>query len=429
MIFPVNHKKKGKYNMDVMKVFIKKELNEILYSKRLIISLLAGTFCCVFMNIVANMPGSEPIFNFDIVRGLLCVNYLVIFVCSDIVYITMVEEISYGTFDILCISKIKKRKILLLKCALPIVISLILFAVSIIINNIVSSFSSKLFFLHTDAWYWIFAVMASMGCNFAEFGKCMNTKHQLPSGNNLWTFVCGSIYAISYYYMVKFGPIMFAMAICLTCIMYFFALHKINKITVLSETNYIEKKLNILDGNYIKSIFSRELKRTLSLKSEIFRIVYYTITLIIIQVVLPENVYKNIFIYILLYMLALVISVNIFLESVRMEIYEKMDELLTLAKIDKKSNYKLIMLFSISLGMLICIIYSVLLWILYMIKIVKSIRWNYYITYLFILIFSGICSYMLACKHFNNLKAFKQIKKSVYLITAIVLIIVLAFKI
>ena len=145
------------------------------------------------------------------------------------------------------------------------------------------------------------------------------------------------------------------------------------------------------------------------------------------QIILPENVYKNIFIYIILYMLALVISVNIFLESVRMEIYEKMDEILTLAKIDKKKNYKLIMLFCVCLGMLICIIYSVLLWILYMIKIVKSVHWNYYITYIFILLFSGICSYVFACKYFNSLKGLKQIKKSIYLITAIVLIIVLAF--
>ena len=64
--------------MNGVRIFLKKEIKEIKYSKRLVISLLYGALFCVLMNTVANMPGSTPMFNFEISRGLISINLLII---------------------------------------------------------------------------------------------------------------------------------------------------------------------------------------------------------------------------------------------------------------------------------------------------------------------------------------------------------------
>ena len=74
------------------------------------------------MNIISVMPGTHTLFSLDLERVLLCVNYFVIFLCTDIIYVTMVEEVTSGTFDMIKMSQCSKSKMILLKCMFPVII-------------------------------------------------------------------------------------------------------------------------------------------------------------------------------------------------------------------------------------------------------------------------------------------------------------------
>ena len=403
--------------MNCYRVFLKKEIKEILNSRRLVVSLLFGILCCLVMNFIATMPGSTPLFSFDIMRGILCVNYLVIAMCTDIVYITMVEEVSFGTLDIILLSKCKKSRILLLKCLLPILVSLILFVMNILLNNVCTLWFPQLIFLSADGWYFLFAVVTSIGCNMAEFCRCCNVKSTIPSNNNFLAFAVGGSYALLYYGIEEFGNSMFVIAILLTSLIYVHTYNILekNKSKTINTNDFFV--FNIVDGYYVKTIFSRELKRFLQSKKDIARILYYFVVMIVIYISMPEDIYKNMVICALTYVIAIIFSGNIYLESIKAEVYENMNDILALARISRRKNYKYMMISSLLSGWVIGCLCYIVLFCLHCMSVIKLLNVKFYILYCLILSISEVFAYIISLNYFHSIKASKMVKRYLYIAT------------
>lgn len=415
--------------MNCVSIFLKKEIKEIMCSKRLVISLLFGAIFCVFMNVVANMPGATPMFKFEIGRGLISVNLLIMALCTDVVYITMVEEVVYGTFDLICLSKCNVCKTILLKCCIPIVFSIILFLIGIVLNNFCAFFSPKLLSLSiNDGWIFVFAILTAVGCNIAEFSRCCGTKTSIPPSNNVFPFFIGGIYALLYYWMKIFGYMMLVVAVLISILIYVNAFNKLKKNNQQVKKTRNLVKRTISDGSYLKSIASKEVKRIIGFKLDIFRIIYYHIMLILSFVFTLDKEYKYIIIYIFIYICTIGFSADIYFNSVKLEIYEKMDDILFLAGIEKRKNYKIMMLVTLLFGLIIGCITLSMICLLWLLGLIKFINISYWCVYFLMLILNMFISYVLSYKFFLSIKVSKIIKRCLYIIIACLYIFVICVK-
>lgn len=409
------------------RIFIKKEIREIMNSKRLLLSLFFGCFSCVIMNVISIMPGSHTLFSIDLERFLLCINYFVIYLCSDIIYVTMVEEVSSGTFDMILMSKCSKMKIVLLKCMLPVVISFVFFVINIFTNNVCALIIPQLMMLNVcDIIYWFFAVLANIGCNLVEFTRCISSKKNVPPDNIYITFFCVTFYAILFYISKSFIILTLIIAIGATLLIASYTLLQMKKIHITGSKRHIFGTGNIIkikDGNYVKAIISRELKRFFSLKKDVFKIVYYIVSMSIIYVAMPQGLYRDVILCALIYIFSLIFSDDIFLESIKDEVYENMNEILMLAKIDRKTNYRMSMIVSLVLGLLAGCVFFGINGILYAIGLIGSFQFGYCILYWGTLIISLVLGNIFAYKYFISIKDVKLVKKYLYSATIVIYVL------
>lgn len=413
--------------MACARIFIKKEIREIMNSKRLLLSLILGCFSCLIMNIISVMPGTHTLFSLDLDRVLLCVNYFVIFLCTDIIYVTMVEEVTSGTFDMIKMSQCSKSKIILLKCMFPIIISFAFFVINIVINNVCAMIVPNLLTLNVwDYTYWLLAVLSAIGCNLVEFSRCISSKKNVPPDNNYVTFFWGALYAVLFYISKYFLLLTITIAICVTFFIYGYTLLQMKKIHITGSKRHIFGTGNIIkikDGNYVKTIISRELKRFFSLKKDVFKIVYYIVSMSIIYVAMPQGLYRDVILCALIYVFSLIFSDDIFLESIKDEVYENMNEILMLARIDRKTNYRMSMIVSLVLGLLAGCVFFGINGILYAIGLIGSFQFGYCILYWGTLIISLVLGNIFAYKYFISINDVKLVKKYLYSATIVIYVL------
>lgn len=405
--------------MNCFKIFIKKEIREILCSKRLLMSISFGVFFCTFMNVIANIPGSTPMFNMDIYKALLCINLLTLSLGTDIVYVLMVEEVSYGTFDMIRLSRCSDRTIVILKCVLPVVVSLTIFTLSITINNIFALFSGRLIKLSiVDIWYWLWAVLAAIGCNLLELYRCLSSKTTVPANNNVIAFIGGAFYAVTFYFRERFELIMLMLVAVSTYCLFLFTKN------VLKRSRKSRKKsklylFKIADGNQVRTMISREIIKALEMKAAIFKLVNYLLVLSVMLICIPQSVFKNIIGALCLYLVALVFSGDIYLESIKLEIYENVQDILSLSKISREKNYLYILVSTTLMGIIYGgILFSILFAISHYLGI-KFMLFKCLLLYFSVLFISGICAFGVSCKLYKSLKDSKMVKRYVYILNAV----------
>ena len=181
--------------------------------------------------------------------------------------------------------------------------------------------------------------------------------------------------------------------------------------------------IKIKDGNYVKTIISRELKGFFTLKKDVFKIVYYIVSMSIIYVAMPQGLYRDVILCALIYIFSLIFSDDIFLESIKDEVYENMNEILMLARIDRKTNYRMSMIVSLVLGLLAGCVFFGINGILYAIGLIGSFQFGYCILYWGTLIISLVLGNIFAYKYFISINDVKLVKKYLYSATIVIYVL------
>lgn len=408
--------------MESIKIFLKKEAIEILQSKRLIIALLIACIYCPILNVIGTLPGSEPLFAMDMNKGMLSINLLVAALCSDIIYVTMIEEVCYGTFDIMYLSKCSANKIILLKCFLPTVLSSVIICISVLLNNIIGIIMPQMIiFDMQDLLYWIMVFLTSAGCSFFEFFRCINGKKETPTKNDYLPFIICGIYGILYYnaYNIGYGFVCF-FAICITSLMYILALWRLKRRSYGRRNATRKGLLRICDGSYIKAIISREAKKLLSRKMVVFRIIYLLIVYIILMCTLPSGMIKEIALLAIMYALSITFAVDMYFESVKLEISEKMDEILLLVGINRVKNYIIILAVVGVLAMLTGVVGWGLCSNVQIMNRMVFDGYRFVLYYVIAFIVCGGVSYVFSLKALNSLKDIRIVRRDIYIVSLIV---------
>lgn len=411
--------------MGNIRIFVKKEIKEILKSKRLMMVVLFALVYGLLLNIVSTMPGSTPLISMDIKRALMSVNLFVCGLCADIIYITMIEEVYYGTFDMLCLGTLGKRGIVFLKCMVPVSLSIIILVFSCGINNIAALFISKLYVFNIcDVGYWIMAFVAAMGCGFFEFFRCIGSKKDKPVENNYAVLLLCTIYVILYYHARTIGCVMICIiAILITFTMYALAIWRMENKTSVTKDDTRLWQIKIKDGNYILSIISRELNKIWKNKIALIKLIYLLAMALLFICGIGGDIGKEIMMLIVIYSFALTFSGNIYYNSIKLEVYETMSEILLLAGVDKKKNYRISILVSLMIGLicggilvLVCNLGGFLCH-----QEFGAIR--YFVYYLFILFISFYVAYACVIKKLESPRDEQIVRRYINVISLVIYIV------
>lgn len=403
-------------------IFLRKEFIEIKQSKRLLLSLFFGLIYCVAMNVVATAPGSMPLFSLNLERCLLSANFLVAGLCTDIVFVTMIEEVRYGTFDIMCLGCYKREKIILLKCLSPALISVIVLGAGLLINNIAATMIPQLLYLNgKEIKYWLWALLTSVGCSLFEFLRCINSKTESPTSNNYAVLILSVVYAVLYYKVEDISYwVAFIVAILFATLLYFLIVWKLKYKATARQKIKRKFSVGIKDGNYITSIFSRELKKLLDFKLVLIKMASMLIFSTIFICCFSSKLEKEILIVIVIYSLAMIFSGDVFFNSARKEICEKMEDILLLAGVNKKQNLQISWLFTMLLGMITGLLYFLLykFCMLQCGEIFCGVR--YFVGYIITLLMSGIVTYIFVLKFLKTLKDERLVRRYIYVVTFVI---------
>lgn len=411
--------------MGNIRIFVKKEIKEILKSKRLMMVVLFALVYGLLLNIVSTMPGSTPLIAMDIERALMSVNLFVCGLCADIIYITMIEEVYYGTFDMLCLGTLGKRGIVFFKCMVPVSLSIIILVFSCGINNIAALFISKLYVFNIcDVGYWIMAFVAAMGCGFFEFFRCIGSKKDKPGENNYAVLLLCTIYVILYYHARTIGCVMICIiAILITFAMYVLAMWKMENKASVRRDNTRRWHVKIKDGNYIFAIISRELNKICKNKIALLKLIYLLVMALWFICGIGGEITKDIMMLIVIYSFALTFSGNIYYNSIKLEVYEDMSEILFIAGMDKKKNYRISLLVSLILGLICGVILILTCNLCGFLCHEEFGAIIYLIYYLFILFISFYVAYVCVIKKLESPRDEQIVKKYINVISLVIYII------
>lgn len=400
-------------------VFIKKEIREIFYSRRIFIYLFFACFYCLILNVLATMPFSNPLFSMDISRALKSLNFICVVLSSDLIFISMIEEMQFKTIDMMYVSGLSKHKIILLKTFVSMFISFFVIYIGLLVNNLGTNFVDGLYRLNIlDFSYLAISLLCVLGVPFFCFARCL-TKTDESSNTDYLSFGFNALYALLYYQIKNLGFLKcIIISAGLTLFAFIYAFNSVGK-----ARNNSKKKIRrfiILDGSKNKALYSRELAKLLDDKLGLFRLIIFLLCSIIIVFIPYSEMIRNIVLLVVYFELLIHIVLRVFLESVFTEKKENMNEILYLAGIDENTNYRYAAIFG---GCISCIVAVILLFENIVIHLIgKTIAgwWLYVLCFLFGTILSIILSRIYCKKSYSELKDTKIIKRNIVILSAIV---------
>ena len=404
------------------RVMIKKELKSILYSKKILISIAFACLYMLILDIVAVLPFSTPIFNIGIGRMLKGFSLIGAFLCSEIIFYSMIDENRYKTWDIIKLSKISINKIILSKIFVPTTISITVIYISAFINNIGKKFVDELYYVpFLNLKYFFIIFFCSLGVQLFSMGRCAN-REEMFANTDYVSCVFNLLYVIVFWMEELIGVYTVLLSMLLTVIAYLYTLKKFVRMS--DEKRKRLYYYRIKKEGKIEAFFAREMGRLLANKKGLIKLAGVFVCSPFIFNIPYKNIVKLILFMVLSFQILITIVLDINLESIFSEKKENMEDVLAVAGISKKINYLYSAKFSIIITGLVFVLMAILNIILFfMNKSVVGI-WIVMVGFLITSIFSLIYTCLYTSRHFLDLKDVKLIRKNVTICSAVIYLLV-----
>lgn len=399
-----------------LRIILKKEWIDLISSKKSLLLL----FLFMFYPVILNLLGDDSSI-LDTESGVLIGALLVACLSSELVYLSLIEEVKYGILDLILISSIKKEKIIFFKLLIPSVTALVFSFGSILVNNIFEKFNLVNVAIHMNSLsFWLLIFFAPVFSSLITFITIINIKRK--SREALTTIAISAIIAISVLFFLRiYVPlyIMFILLILIIVVLVKLATFSMNKNgykTFFSSKNLI--KLSLRDNTRRKVVFKREVIKWTSKK---FRLIKFIMIFLLFTAINSSILEMKHIIVFQMFMLTNFYVLDLYFESMIDEKLSNVDEILYVAKFSAKKNEKYIFVYayyaSILISMIFVIINNSLSYIAnsYMIFSLVNICLLIFMPYVMLSL-----SRIIINNFFKSIKDVRPLKIFIYLISIIV---------
>jgi len=330
-------------------LFVKKEIAELKHCKKILLLLGVALIYPTFLNLLAD----KPVVPLGLALKLSA--FLSVCLSAEVVYILMIDEIKKGTFDILLLSKCRIGKALLVKVSIASLLGVLAALGGFLVNNLGTVFIEKIIAIEVITWYDLVQfVMASVICAMSalylmlRFRKYNNT---CLTGNILVVAVSFIVLYIVSGYINK-GLLLIA-EVAVAVLLYYGMLGRLKEETVKKETKCTTKSVfSVRDNTWLKVILKREWKRILDRKGVAVKlgILFFLFLFSNQKLGEYEELFKEWILALEIFSLQLVFIMDLYFNSVKQEIYEKMEDTLNMVGISKSKNLLLSLGIYVMLG-------------------------------------------------------------------------------
>lgn len=239
--------------------------------------------------------------------------------------------------------------------------------------------------------------------------------------NNYAVLIISAVYAFLYYVANSVGyGIMFSSAVGITGIFYFLAWWKLEHRAVASHKMKRKIVFSIQDGNYRRAILSREFKKMAALKVIMLKLLSMLIFSVIFICKAPEGIVKELMLLMVIYFLAMTFSGNIYFNSAKTELYEKMEDILLLSGISRKKNLRLALGFVLVCGNIMGVCYFAICKSFALLRGVSFSAFLYFMYYFIALVIGGMIAYIFTFKYLKSLKDERLMRRYIYGVTFLI---------
>lgn len=330
--------------------YIKKEGKELFQMKKVIAFLGFASLYPLILNVIATtplIPLKDALYMALLVTA--CVS-------SELIYIVMMEEIKKQTFDMVLLSGYPAKNIVLAKMFFPIVLALGAVIAAIGVNNLGSFVIPKMVLIDgmdiTDV---IMLFLAAFLSGLSTLYLMLGVKSY--QSKTLTINVAGVVAAFMGLHVAKKyvnGGILLVgvglIAIMLYMLAVFRILNRQNRGRDTVRRDWIQ--FTGKEDTVSKSLRKRNLQRFARQKAGIAKLCIIMMGIIMVNSLPVQNeFYRKVMIVFENYMLITVFTMDFYYESAKQEIYARMDEILQVAGISRRSNFSSIRRGCLLIGM------------------------------------------------------------------------------
>lgn len=404
--------------MNIM-FFIRKEIKELAQCKKVYFLLLF----CISYQLILNVIAKTPVFPIE--ESLYLASFITACVSAEFVYMAMIGEVKTGTLKIILLSRYKAEKFVFAKIFIPSVVAIAVTFLGIGINNLGALFIDKAVAITSlGIMDYLMIILAVMVCSLSTLLMIINMKNY--SNTTLTYNVVGvaAIFILFHFleeYIAKEYFIVIALVIMIG--LYIANVYSVNH-KRFNHVKPAEKRGSVFTGRedcWWKSICRREYKKLLTQKKLGIKLILLLVGMFIINSYpLQNEVVRKLFIFMEMYLLISVLTLDLYFELAKQEIYAKTDEILQLAGIKQNKNLFIILEICYFIGAAIGILFF---GILYFLSVVRGMDYTFraieIIGYFVMLLFSFFVCYGFILRGLKNVKEEHIIRIAIYGLCAI----------
>jgi hypothetical protein len=365
-----------------------------------------------------NVIAKTPVLPLE--EALYLASFITACVSAEFVYMAMIGEVKTGTMELILLSRFKAGKFVLAKIFMPSVMAIAVTFLGIGINNLGALFIDKAVAItNVDIMDNLMIILAVAICSLSTLFMMMSMKQY-----NNTTLTCNVIGVATIFISFHFLEIFIAkkyfivIAVVIMIGLYIANVYSVNH-KRFNHVKSAEKQCSVFTGRedcWWKSIYKREYKKLLMQKKLVIKLIVLLIGMITMNSFsLERELYRKIFIFMEMFLMISVMTLDLYFELAKQEIYAKTDEILQLAGINKTKNLFVIFEICYFLGAVIGIL---LLGILYVLSLLRGMNYPFrgmeIIGYFVILLFCFFICYGFVLRGLKNVKEEHIIRISIY---------------
>lgn len=395
-------------------MFIYKEIKEILQCKKIILYIIFSIIYPSILNLIANNP-IVPLENLLKMSLIFTAE-----VSMEIIYVTMSEEIQKGTFDILLLSDMSRLKIVIFKNILPSLSGIAVVFLGIGVNNLLSLMIEKFILIRDidglDVILWISVSMIGSLTGFLITIK-RNAKHSVITGTLFIIFMFFSALSVLEKILNAYGFIAMCFLLVIAMLNYVLTVMKqqrFNKMEVESKIHFSDE-----DDSVEKSLWKRDIMRCFLRKRVFVKICFFLGSILLFLMQKKVQGIEQGLILLLLFVYEMVWVMDVVFDTIKLEKYSNMQEILQIANIGLKQNYNVFVHRMMYMSVIITLIFMIIPIVL--IQDIIGIR--YIVLYsISVIINCNICKYVVI-KHLEGIKHERVVRLLIYILSLIVFLL------
>ncbi len=393
--------------------FIRKEIKELVQCKKVFFLCLFSVSYQLILNVIAKTPV------LPLEELLYLASFITACVSAEFIYITMIGEVKNGTLDLILLSGYKAEKFVFAKIFMPCVMAIAITLLGIGINNLGAVFIEKAVFItNVDIMDYVMIILAVVVCSLSALFMMLNMKQY-----NNTTLTCNVVGVaaifILFHFLEKYVAKNYFVAIAVVIIigLYLATAYSLNHKRF--EHTKSEEQNSVFTGKedcWWKSICRREYKKLLMQKKLILKLIILLIGMVTMNLFsLEGELYRKISIFIEMYIMISVLTLDLYFELAKQEIYAKTNEILQLAGIKKEKNLFVIFEICYFIGTAIGILFF---GITYLLSVFNGVNYPFHIMevvgYFIMLLFSFFICYGFILLGLKNMKEEHIIRIAIY---------------